>query len=413
MLLMAALCLMIATQGGAAATQIRVLLQSGEPQQSTHDQQIADLRKAYPDIRVQVERVPFTELYRTIAVAAATGKPPDVIYADGPMVWSYAHQGLIAPLDDYFATEDIADYLPSALAQVQYDGRIWAIPERESAMALLYNTDYTRQAGIEPPQTLDSAWTWNEALEAFKKTTRTSGSRVDVWGLVFMSTWSVYSQYPIVRSAGTPGSPTFMGMSPDGTTVDGYWNTTEALDAFQFWQDLHMKHKVAPVQQTPDMFESGLSAFYLATDMALGKIRKHYPDLNWDATPIPYFVTPMTHTGSFTLAISAASKHKDEAATFIRFMTSKEQALKSHQGIGQLPARQSVLTASPQYQKYPGKLYLETLFQWGTPRPRTIAYSEYDAILLEAMRDIGQGANVRSTVEAAVRKMDAELAKYR
>ena len=47
-------------------------------------------------------------------------------------------------------------------------------------MALFYNKDMTDAAGINPPQDISEAWTWEEAVAAFQKI-QDEGSRSGAW----------------------------------------------------------------------------------------------------------------------------------------------------------------------------------------------------------------------------------------
>jgi len=66
-----------------------------------------------------------------------------------------------------------------------------------------------------------------------------------------------YHGMTFIRSAGAKGDKTYQGMSPDGLTVDGYINTPEALAAFQWLQDVHVKDKLVPLDSLPDAFATG------------------------------------------------------------------------------------------------------------------------------------------------------------
>ena len=282
---------------------LRALLYTTQPPASLHDALIEKFQQENPNIEIVVRRVPFGELYRQTIISVASDDPPDVIYVDGPMVASLAYNKILLPLDDYFTEEEMQDFLPASVEEGSYEGKFYAVPERQSAIVLFYNKDYTDAAGIYPPQTLEEAWTWPEFLEVLKKVTkRDDTGNVEIWGLTQVSKHTLYSDLTIVRSAGeSRESPTFKAISDDGTTVSGYLDTPEAKMALQFLQDLHQKYQVTPVEQMPDMFENGMSVFHMSPGHTAGRLTSEFPDLNWGVTPLPYFNTPITHTGSFHL----------------------------------------------------------------------------------------------------------------
>ena len=141
---------------------------------------------------------------------------------------SYAYNGAIVPLDGIFEQSDVDDFLPSLVAQATYEGSMYAGPFFISTQGVFYNVDMFAAAGVEPPTTVEDAWTWPEFVENVSKVAESAQSdEGDVWGLVFLSNppGSISWSLPVIRSNGQPGSNTFMALSPDGTEVSGYLDT--------------------------------------------------------------------------------------------------------------------------------------------------------------------------------------------
>ena len=67
------------------------------------DKLIAGFEKQNPGIKVDVQLVPFTQLFQTLEVRLPAGGTPDVYLADGPLTPSYAARGFLLPLDQYYA----------------------------------------------------------------------------------------------------------------------------------------------------------------------------------------------------------------------------------------------------------------------------------------------------------------------
>lgn len=404
-------------QQGAVSTEkvvIRVLSYTSEPTKTVQEEIFAEYDKANENIELQVDRVPFNELYRKIAISVASESPYDVIYVDGPLTKNYAYNNIIIPLNEYFTEEELSDFLPASINEGSFNGNIYSIPERQSATAIIYNKKYLEEAGITPPSKLEDAWTMNEFLEVLKQVTqRDENGRVTRWGLTQMSKYRVYSDYSFIRSNGSDENhPTFLGISPDGSTVSGYLDHPDTIEALKFWQDLHQVYKVIPTQQSPSMFENGLSVFYQAAGTSVGKLNKEYPDIEWGIMPQPYFKTPIVHTGSFHWGVSAKSKYKNQAVDFVKYITNPENATKLHLAVQQIPARRSVLDNVKTYESYPMKVYKESMKEWGEPRTQTVAFREYEDIMLKMLKDIILGANVEERVVLTVKDINAVLSKY-
>ncbi len=417
-------CMVLAATGGqerpaaaaapAKSVSLRVLSYTTEPVPRVQDAIFAKFMSANAGIKLEVERVPFNELYRKIAVAVASGTPYDAIYVDGPMTNSYARNGIIIPLDPYFSKEELADFFPSSIEECSADGKLYAIPERQSATAVFFNKKLLATTGIAVPDRLENAWSMDQFSDVLKKVTqRDSAGKVTVWGLAQMSKYRLYSDYSFIRSNGADkNSPVFKALDAANKTASGYLDHPDTIAALKFWQDLHQVHQVMPTQQSPDMFENGLSAFYQASDIAVGRLKKDFPNLDWGVMPQPFFKTPIVHTGSFHWGIMDKSQNQAAAVRFLKYVTSKEALTEFHLGIGQLPPRKSIFESVDSYKNYPQKLFADSLMKWGVPRPQTPAYSEYENFMFQMLKDIILGADVKAAVADTVKKVNEVLKKY-
>ena len=45
------------------------------------------------------------------------------------------------------------------------DGQLYAAPLGVTTQGVFYNADMFADAGIEPPKTIEEAWTWDEYVE--------------------------------------------------------------------------------------------------------------------------------------------------------------------------------------------------------------------------------------------------------
>ncbi|MGI6131739.1 MAG: ABC transporter substrate-binding protein [Bacillota bacterium] len=408
------LCCTLQSSAASKRVELRLLTYTNPVGNDVQKEIIAEFERRNPNIKVTIEDVPWRELFRRIAISVASDDPPDILHVDGPLVASYAHMGVLLPLDQYFTQKEIQAFVAPSVQEGSYKGVFYAAPERQSALGVFYNVEMMKKAGITPPSNTKDGWTWAQALDVAKKLTRDQDGdgRNDVWGLVSgKQKWQPYQVSTFHRSNGAPGSKTFLAISPDGTTVSGYLDSEETIEALQFYQDLHAKWKVTPENETPDMFENGMAAMLITPNDEAGKLASFYPDFKWGVTPMPYMKTPFTHTGSLHYAVASKSRNPKEAAMFIKFLTI-EMAKKTYEGYKQLPAVKALYDELPEYQSAPLKIYYDSMVKWGHPRVQSIGYREYEEVLYSSFKDISLGADVRKTMKAAVAKINAELSKY-
>jgi fructooligosaccharide transport system substrate-binding protein len=218
-----------------------------------------------------------------------------------------------------------------------------------------------------------------------------------------------------VRTQGTSRQdPTFLGLSPDGLTAHGYLDTPEAIAGFQFFQDLFVKYKVAPTVPVQEMLATGRAAMSVGTEAEVTNYQMYYPHLDWGITPLPYFRTPMSHTGSLHYGVATKTKYPDMAAQLAKYMGNTQSSLIMFKYLGQVPALKSVFKQITAYNTYPRKLFLDTMLQWGVIREKTVGYTEYENGIDTAMTDMTSGVpDVAARVRSMVSSIDQQLAKYR
>ncbi len=155
----------IAMTAPAAADTVNLTLRhcwGGDAEMAAMQKVVDKWNAANPDI--QVKSIGGSIGAEEIVASAAGGNPPDmVIMCDNSAVAGFAHDGVIAPLDDLLRSigADTSDIIPSSLAWVTYQGKLYGLPYGQDTYALYYDVDAFKEAGLDPnkpPQTLDELW---------------------------------------------------------------------------------------------------------------------------------------------------------------------------------------------------------------------------------------------------------------
>ncbi|MBI3961009.1 MAG: extracellular solute-binding protein [Chloroflexi bacterium] len=370
-------------------------------------------------VSIAYDTVDFQDLFPKIETSVAAGVELDLIQADGPDMKHYAWNQVLIPLDEYFTAEEKAAFAPQSIEEGSYKGLFYGPPFMQSCSLMWYNQEMTDAAGIQPPQELADSWTMDEALDAWQKTTvdNDGDGTPDVWGVRWgQGTWAGdYEQGILRRSAGEVGSPTYEGMGPDGITFQGYFDTPEAIESMQFYQDMHQTWKVTPVEAIPNIFQSKKAAFVVFPDNIIGDINNQYPDGGFalGVTGIPYFKSQLCHTGSWHYGISANTKHFDETLAFVKFASSKEGSRIYYEALRQLPARLDLLNELSEYNSYPQSLIKQGFEQFGIPRIQTPGYTEYQQVFAEITQNIAAGADVAQQMTDGAKQIEQLVAKYK
>ena len=139
------------------------------------NQAIAPFEKANPDIKVDMEIVPWSEQQQRLVTALTTGGLPDVSMLGNNVVAQFQAAGSLAPLDDYFAAYDEARHQSpttsgrATRATTYLDGHWWASPVAVETRALYYRKDLFKEAGLDPdkpPQTWEELAAAPQAIKA-------------------------------------------------------------------------------------------------------------------------------------------------------------------------------------------------------------------------------------------------------
>ena len=114
--------------------------------------------------------------------AAATGDPPDLIYANRDQLGSLAARGAILPLDRCIEGEgiDTSMFVESALAQVTLDDHVYGIPEFNVVQVTMANSALLDAAGLELSDVDGSDW--QKVSAANEALTRADGGKLSVIG---------------------------------------------------------------------------------------------------------------------------------------------------------------------------------------------------------------------------------------
>jgi len=374
---------------------------------------------SHPGVNVETEEFPFAQLFDAIEIKLGSRNSNfDVVLTDAPMVSGYAYRGFISPLDEYFTAAEKAEFTPALVNSGTYDGKFYSPPLKNSCHVLWYNKKLLDKAGIPYPSAdPKNRMTWEQVVELSQKIMAAAGDPT-VYGLTFEQISRPYQILPLVNSLGGEG------IGPDGITVDGYINGPAFVKAMQWYSDIHNKYKISPKgiapSETVGQFTAGKIAF-LSANLFDYKTFEKTPGLQYGYCPLPYFKEgkPVTPTDSFHVSVSNYSKNKDLAAEFVKYLTLGAGSDIYLDKQGEFSARIDVLNSygsDPKYNNFPFSVFRLAAFEAKTtafPRPLSLGYREWESVITATMEDIRNGADVKQSLDKAVKTLNAQLQIYR
>jgi multiple sugar transport system substrate-binding protein len=283
---------------------------------------------ASPGTKVRVEVTVSDGLQNRILVALRSGTTPDLIDVQAGWNIPFAATGGLLPLDELVAKEgiDLGDFLPAALGTARHDGKLYGLPFRMEAHALIYSKGAYREAGLDPAK---PPQTWPELVEVSKKLTRKTADGRQQHGFGITGGGEVgntlFRSLPFIWMNG--GSI----ISDDLKTATV--NQPAAVEAVKFYTDMLTQHGVAPPSTLQNdglalrrLFIAGAIAQYQSGQFDVGTIAKENPAIEIGVAPIPHPPGKQTAAilGGWNFVIPKAAKNPAEAGKLLAFLAKPE-----------------------------------------------------------------------------------------
>lgn len=117
---------------------------------------ISDFEAANPNIHVKNDPIAVSDILHQTEIQCNAGDCPDVAEVQGNFIPTLASSQLLQPLESY-AGGFTGQLYPQSVNVAKYQGKLYGIPWIEAPLALWYNRDLLKQAGLDPnpPQTVD------------------------------------------------------------------------------------------------------------------------------------------------------------------------------------------------------------------------------------------------------------------
>ncbi len=255
------------------------------------------------------------------------------------------------------------DYFPATLESVTYEGKIYALPDTGSPVAIIYNKDMFRKYNKDnPDKKLDfpnEKWTWDDYRKAAEALTQ---HRDDRKRLVYGASMGFHrNRFPMfVWQAG--------GEVINKEKTKCLMDSPEAIRAMQFMYDILWKYKCAPTAQTQmeglaeqgegDRFCKQRIAMLLTARYSYSKLLKDgkwLTKFEWDVAQPPMCPETGKRTSIYIgggWMISARIRNLDEAWRVAKFLVgskSCEMAMEAGRALTSHKAVAAKMTRGPNH----------------------------------------------------------------
>jgi multiple sugar transport system substrate-binding protein len=283
--------------------------------------------KVNPGVKVSVTPVDWGQAVTKLQTAIAGGTTPDVSQMGTDMMGQFGANGTF---DTVPSDIDPSAFFQSAWNTNMVGGAVVGVPWYVETRLLYYRTDIATKAGITAPPA-----TWDD-LKAMAKAMKDQGGAK--WGISLgTKNWQEY--FPFLWSNG-------------GDVVDASGNpalnSPQAVEALTFY-DSFFTEGLTP-KSVPEGFDitpafvKGDNPMFFSGPWHLGLIKDAGGadfTSKWAIAPMPKKVTATSFIGGSNMVVFKATKNRDAAWAFVKFLADPTTQALWYKTVTDLPAVQS------------------------------------------------------------------------
>lgn len=401
------LAMLVISGSVSAATQINALFMT-QAAYSENDirAMTSDFEKQHPDVKVNLEFVPYEALHdKTVAARGAGGNGYDVVLFDAIWPAEFSRFDLLQDVSSRIAADEREKIFPGAMNTVVYQGKTLGMPWILDTKYLYYNKAMLDKAGIKTPPA-----SWQQVMDDAKV--------LKDKGIVkYPLVWS-WSQAEALVCDYTTLVSGFGGSFYQNGKLD--FSTPASLKAVTLMKtslDQGLSNPASREYLEEDVrkaFSNGDAAFALnwtymynmANDPKQSKVAG---DVGIVPAPGDTPDKPGAVNGSMGLGIAKASQHPEEAWQYIHYLTSQPVQDKyaklslpvwkaSYQDPAVAKGQESLIAAADKS--------LNVMLS----RPETADYSRLSNTLQQQLQSVLQG---KATPDVALKAVDTSAARLR
>jgi multiple sugar transport system substrate-binding protein len=297
---------------------------------------LADFERTHPDIRIDVQQLPWTAAQEKLQTAFAGDVTPDLCQLGVTWIAQFAALGALAPLQEraaHSAAVAAADYFDGPWSANRIGGALYGVPWYVDTRLLFYRRDLLAKVGFDHPP---RDWTeWTRMMAALKRRSP------DTYGVVLplnefepLLALALQQDAPLLRDGDRYGN----FRSPD-------FRRTLAFYAGLFSHGWAPRVTNTQISNVWDEFGKGYFSFYISGPWNIGEFKRRLPASEqdtWMTAPLPGPNGPgASIAGGSSLVVFERSKHKEEAWQVIEYLSRPDVQLRFYEMTGNLPPRRS------------------------------------------------------------------------
>ena len=375
-------------------------------------QTVADVVEIYNQaqskVHVTYEELPppssSTEVHQGLVqrLARRTGSP-DVFTQDIVWIAEFAGAGWAMPLDSYFNAEERAQYFPGVVTACTWHNQLTALPWFIDSGMLYYRQDLLQEADAKVPET------WDQLVDTAQGLQKSGKAK---FGFLWQAKQAEVLVCDLVEFIASNGGAI---LGPDGTSVQ--IAEAPAVEAVQFMYDTIAKSKISPgdvrswdEEPSRRPFTSGQAAFMRNWSYVYSIAQDPKESTVVDkvaVAPLPHFANGKSAAtlGGYQYGVNAATKNREAAIDFLKWMSKPETQLHYATELGLAPTRPAVFDSPLLAKAQPFMQKLKPVFLGATARPVTPKYAQVTLALQSAVSRALASGEVKASLEEAKKQI--------
>jgi multiple sugar transport system substrate-binding protein len=288
----------------------------------TQTQLLQTFNQSHPALKADLQNTTYD--VNQFAAAVAAGSPPNVAVLDRYSVAAHAARSLVQDISARASQAGISgdQEQPWAWQEVNFQGKLFGLPDGTDSRALYVNAGHLKQAGLPttPPKTLQD---FSDLVQHLTIKEGTSYRQVgfipwrDCWGLYGWG-WLFGGQfYDAQANRATLDHPQVIA------ALDWIGTETKTLD-YQAVEDLVKAH----ASNTNPFMDEVLSTYFGASNftpvLAMQGLAPTKPSLDWTVWPAPPptgVANTSSWSGGFCKVLPSGATHPDESFALMQYLS--------------------------------------------------------------------------------------------
>ncbi|MBB6450937.1 ABC-type glycerol-3-phosphate transport system substrate-binding protein [Geomicrobium halophilum] len=286
---------------------------SSDSEERAFQEQFQQFEEENPGIKIDAHPMPGDDIHMQAKIRIAADDAPDLIRIQYQQLGEYLGEDALLDVSDIYE-DNIEQFNPSLLEAVSQGDAIYGMPHHTDTLALFYNKTYMDELGIEPPNQIDEAWTWEELFDVSQQLQEHDLAN---YGLAY--SWDEGSAYRILPLFYQNSVSIFSNDLSEATV-----NTEDGVDTLRQIQEMYQNHmsvgNSARGGDDPNLlFTSGTAGMLIDGNWMIPEYEES-TEFEWEVTFMPQGEQSASDMGGNAVAIPENAPQPEEGKKFLEFL---------------------------------------------------------------------------------------------